>query len=125
FFLRAYARSTRSQFSQKAASWSWTSCAFVVSRKNSYVAGKRNPSSAVFFRRKHGGGAARRTAARYPRDDSNGVTWRSRLAIVFTAPTRAAMLRIVNPSGKTMWNGFGTAITVTVVLPFVVLVTVL
>src|SRR5437764_1324393 len=31
----------------------------------------------------------------------------------------------VNPSGKTMWNGFGIAITVSVVLPPVVRVTVL
>src|SRR2546430_8954726 len=32
-------------------------------------------------------------------------------AIPFTAPTRAAICRTVNPSGKTKWNGFGIAIT--------------
>ena len=50
--------------------------------------------------------------------------WRLRSAIFFTAPTRAAISLRVNPSGKTTWNGFGIAITVTVGPLFVVRVTV-
>ena len=89
------------------------------------VAGKRKPSRLFRLPRRQVGGAARRTAAPYPRDEIRGVTWRSFFAICRTAPTRAVISCTVKPSGKTMWNGFGIAITVTVSLPFVVRVTVL
>src|SRR4029434_514495 len=48
-FDRAYFRLTLLPFLRKASSWLFTSCAAVVWRRKSYVAGKRKPSSDRFF----------------------------------------------------------------------------
>jgi hypothetical protein len=101
-----------SQFVQNASSCSRASSADVVSRKNSYVAGKRKPSSVVTRPRKHSGTLGRRVAVRYARFDRRGRAWLLRCAIFATAATRSDISRRVKPSGKTMWNGFGIAITV-------------
>src|SRR5580765_2840892 len=52
-------------------------------------------------------------AARYDRFESFGRLFDLRAAILATASTRSAICLRVNPSGKTTWNGFGIAITVT------------
>ena len=73
---------------------------------------------------KHAGMRVVRVAARYVPFASFVRAWRSRRAIFATAATRSAISARVNPSGKTMWNGFAIAITVSTVPVAVVLVTV-
>jgi hypothetical protein len=124
FLERAYPRSSFCQFSQNASSCSPTSCADVVCRKNSYVAGKRKPSIVCTRVWKHGGTRGFRVAARYVGCESRGRAWRSRCAIFATAATRPAMSVRVKPSGKTMRSGFGIATTVTTVPVGVLVVTV-
>jgi hypothetical protein len=55
---------------------------------------------------------------------SRVCAWRSRCAILATAATRSPICCRVNPSGKTTWNGFAIAITVSTVPVAVVRVTV-
>ena len=58
FFVRASARSTFAQFSEKNSSWSATSLRLGVFCVNSYVAGKRKPSIPCACLRNCAGGLA-------------------------------------------------------------------
>ncbi len=74
---------------------------------NSYVAGKRNPSLERVrdqSLRNSAGGRTLALARRYPDAVNLGVTMRLRMAISRTAPTRSAISRRVNPSGKMTRN---------------------
>src|ERR671935_22491 len=92
-----------------ATSCAATSCFEVVLPRNSYVAGKRKPSSE---RRRPSpanrpGNADEAVAARYVFALRRGCTCRSRNAIWSTFVIRSAISRRVKPSGKTMRKGFG------------------
>src|ERR671938_341354 len=94
---------------RNAVSWAVTSCFDVVRRRKSYVAGNRKPSSERRLRSPANlpGSTDDAVAARYAFSRRRGCTWRLWNAIASTFVIRSAISRRVNPSGKTIRNGFG------------------
>ena len=113
FFDRAYPRSTFAQF-----------CAERVELVARELRGRRLREELVGRREEEALDRPRLLAGSNPADAaaaslrgtraraSLAATCRLRCAILATAATRSAISLRVKPSGKTMWNGFGIAITV-------------
>src|SRR5215211_5402182 len=109
FFDFAYARSSFFHARLNATSCLFTSCFVVVLGRNSYVAGKRKPSSerGSLSPANSPGRRDRRVRRTYCAALSFVFTFRRSRAISFTATRRSAICAIVKPSGKMILSGFG------------------
>src|SRR5215211_4143399 len=109
FFVLAYARSSFPHARLNATSCLLTSCFVVVGGRNSYVAGKRNPSSDRRLSSPASSPGSRDCCVnrRYCGAFNFVFTLRRSRAIRLTAVIRSAICSIVNPSGKMIFRGFG------------------